>query len=388
METTTLISSSAGIMAVVGIMVAVSLYVQKYKFFQSLGPAITCILMGVILSNTKVMPFSHDAYGVFFEYGIPLTLTMFLLSVDFGEWVKLAKQPLLAMFLACFSVSIMATIAGLLFAPKVAEGWKIAGMFVGTYTGGSSNLTAIGTGLEASPTAFAAANAADYVIGIPTIILLFALPGIFMRNKNLDKLWPYSLPDSELYDESEGSLYSDTEWSVNDVAMLFMMGFVVNAVATGIAGHFDKTVAGAVRIISITTLALVLAQFKFVRKIKGSREMGLFLSMFYLAAIGLAIDIQQFIGSAPLITAMCFIVSIGSLTLHLILCRAFKIPYQYVITSISASIADGTTAALVCSSANWTGIIGTAIVLGAIGNAAGNYIGIGVAYLIKSICGL
>ena len=35
-------------------------------------------------------------------------------------------------------------------------------MFVGTYTGGSSNLTAIAVGLDASKNTIASANAADY----------------------------------------------------------------------------------------------------------------------------------------------------------------------------------------------------------------------------------
>lgn len=384
----TLITTPIGIVCIVSVMVALTLYLQKYKLFQRLGPAITCIIIGIILSNTKVMPFEHETYSVFFTYGIPLTMTMFLLSVDFKEWLKLAKAPLISMLLACISVFVMAVVSGILFAHKIPEGWKIAGMFVGTYTGGSSNLSAIGTGLEATPTAFAAANAADYVIGIPLMILLFALPNIFTRNEKIRKAWPYSVPESELIDESAGSFYDSKEWSISDISMLFMLGFVVNAVATKLSGYFPGTIAGAMRIILITTIALILAQFKFARKIRGGQELGLFISLFYLAAIGLAIDIKQFLGSAPLITAMCAFTCIGALALHLLLSRAFKLPYQHVIASISASIVDGPTAALVVSSANWSGLIGTAIVLGAIGNAVGNYLGLGVAYLIKAIHGL
>ncbi|PIE55254.1 MAG: beta-carotene 15,15'-monooxygenase [Dethiosulfovibrio peptidovorans] len=383
-----MVTSPVGIMALVSLMIAFSLHVQRYKTFQKLGPAITCIIAGIILSNTKILPFNCETYGTFFKYGIPLTLTMFLLSVNIKEWIKLAQKPLIAMLFACISVCFMATVAGMWLAPKLPEGWKIAGMFVGTYTGGSSNLTAIGTGLEVSPTTFGAANAADYALGIPLTILLFALPGLFMNSQKLQKWWPYKLSKSELYDEQARSIYEAKEWSVNDVAMLFMLGFLVNAGATWVASFFGKGVTGAVRVVCITTFALALAQIEPIRKTRGSREMGIFISMFYLAAIGLGIDIKQFLEAAPLITFMCAIVSIGCLILHLTLCRLFKIPYEYVIASITASIADGTTSALVCASANWTGIIGTAIVLGAIGNALGNYMGIGVAFFVKSFCGL
>ena len=56
---------------------------------------------------------------------------------------KLSKEPVIALASAIFSVCVAALVFGVLFANKIDEGWKVAGMFVGTYTGGSSNLTAI-----------------------------------------------------------------------------------------------------------------------------------------------------------------------------------------------------------------------------------------------------
>lgn len=383
-----LISTQPGLLAGVAAMVATSLFLQKYRFFKSIGPALTCIVLGIIVSNLKILPHSDETYGVFFTYAIPLALTMFLLSVNIKEWIRLSRQPLFAMLLAVISVSIMALATGLVLAPKIDEGWKIAGMFVGTYTGGSSNLAAIGTGLEVTPTTFATANAADYVIGIPTIVFFFAAPALIARSKAFKKFWPYSLGDHELVGDDAASLLTKKEWSVIDIAVLFAIGFVVTAVSTQIAGYFNKAVAGAVRIISVTTLSLILAQFKPMRQIKGNMDLGLFVSLFYLAAIGLAIDLKQFLGSAPLVTLYCFFVAVGSLLLHATLCRLFKVSYQYTLISIVASIADGTTSALVAGSGGWNGIIGTAVILGAIGNAVGNYLGIGVAYLLKTVLGL
>ncbi|MDI3522373.1 MAG: hypothetical protein PWP43_555 [Bacillota bacterium] len=195
-------------------------------------------------------------------------------------------------------------------------------------------------------------------------------------------------PFHELVGDDAASLLTKKEWSVIDIAVLFAIGFVVTAVSTQIAGYFNKAVAGAVRIISVTTLSLILAQFKPMRQIKGNMDLGLFVSLFYLAAIGLAIDLKQFLGSAPLVTLYCFFVAVGSLLLHATLCRLFKVSYQYTLISIVASIADGTTSALVAGSGGWNGIIGTAVILGAIGNAIGNYLGIGVAYLLKTVLGL
>ena len=100
---------------------------------------------------------------------------------------KLSKEPVIALASAIFSVCVAALVFGVLFANKIDEGWKVAGMFVGTYTGGSSNLTAIAVGLEASKNTIASANAADYVVGIPTLILMFATPALYKSSKWLKK---------------------------------------------------------------------------------------------------------------------------------------------------------------------------------------------------------
>ena len=95
----------------------------------------------------------------------------------------MSKQPLISIVSAVFCVSIVAVVFGAIFGNIVEEGWKVAGMFVGTYTGGSANLTAIASGLDASASTIAAANAADYVIGMPTLVLMFAMPAL-LKNGN------------------------------------------------------------------------------------------------------------------------------------------------------------------------------------------------------------
>lgn len=377
-----LISSQGAVLAVIASAVAVSLLLQKIKFFKSFGPAITCIIIGIILGNFKIMPHWHDVYGTFFQYAIPMSITMVLLSVNLKEWAKLSKQPLLAMALAVISVSLVTIVAGLIFAPKITEGWKIAGMFIGTYTGGSSNLTAIGTGLNVSPNTFAAANAADYVVGMPTLIFFFALPGILAKSSWFKKLWPYSLTQEELATSDESGLFEKKEWSITDIALLFAFAFVVTEVGTILSQG-----SSAMRIIIVTTIAIILAQFKPVREIKGNMDVGIFIALFFIVVIGLLVDIKQFATSAPMIAVFCLFVIIGSLILHIALCRLFKIKYQYVLISIVAAVGDGTTAALVASAGNWKAIMGIAVVLGIIGAAIGNYVGIGVAYLLRGIIG-
>ena len=203
MESTTLFSSESALLLVMFLMVAVGFWLQRFKVFKVLGPALTVIVTGIILSNLKIVPVSSPTYDALSSYCVPLSISICLLSLDLRQMKKLLnRNSIIALASAAVSVCLM-------------EGWKIAGMFVGTYTGGSSNLTAIAVGLDAAKGTIAAANAADYVIGIPSLILMFAAPAIYKNSKLLRKLWPYEMTEAELQgDGDHEELMASKEWSI------------------------------------------------------------------------------------------------------------------------------------------------------------------------------
>ena len=372
----TLFSNPGSILAVMTSMIALGFYLQRYKAIKSLGPALTIIIMGIILSNLKVVPVSTELYGTISTYAIPVSMTIMLMSVDLKEMTKLSREPL------------MAFLFGLVFAEIISEGWKVAGMFVGTYTGGSANLTAIGTGLNVSRQTLAAANAADYVIGVPTLIFMFALPAILKNSKKFKKLWPYHVEESELEDCQNEEFMESKEWSIKDIAWMLAIGFVVTEVSTILAGYFNSSFSSAARILLVTTISIIIAQLKPVKKLKGNLDLGLFVALFFLCTIGFSVDIKEFLGSTFTITLYCFSIIFASFVFHLGITRLLKIKYQYVILSIVGAIADGPTSALVAASAKWNSLVSVAVVMGVIGGVLGNYAGISVAYAIKMSLGL
>ncbi|HBG2785326.1 TPA: DUF819 family protein [Clostridioides difficile] len=384
----TLFSNPGSILAVMTSMTALGFYLQRYKAIKSLGPALTIIIMGIILSNLKVVPVSTELYGTISTYAIPVSMTIMLMSVDLKEMTKLSREPLIAILVAVLTVSIMAFLFGLVFAEKISEGWKVAGMFVGTYTGGSANLTAIGTGLNVSRQTLAAANAADYVIGVPTLIFMFALPAILKNSKKFKKLWPYHVEESELEDCQNEEFMESKEWSIKDIAWMLAIGFVVTEVSTILAGYFNSSFSSAARILLVTTISIIIAQLKPVKKLKGNLDLGLFVALFFLCTIGFSVDIKEFLGSTFTITLYCFSIIFASFVFHLGITRLLKIKYQYVILSIVGAIADGPTSALVAASAKWNSLVSVAVVMGVIGGVLGNYAGISVAYAIKMSLGL
>ena len=56
------------------------------------------------------------------------------LTIQFQEAKMCIRDRVIALISAIFSVCFIAIILGFIFAPRIIEGWKCAGMFVGTYT--------------------------------------------------------------------------------------------------------------------------------------------------------------------------------------------------------------------------------------------------------------
>lgn len=384
-----LINSDGALLVVIFGMVAAGFWLQRFKAFKTLGPALTVILTGILLSNLRVVPVSAGIYGTVSGTCVPLSICICLLSMDLKEMRKLSKQPLIALASAVASVCLMAFVFGLVFGGKIDEGWKVAGMFVGTYTGGSSNLTAIAVGLDAARETMAAANAADYVVGIPSLIFMFAAPAVMRRSKAFNRLWPYHYTDEELLGSGDHEeLMASKEWSIRDIAWMLAIGFAVVQAATLLSGMlFSEGFRSAGRVLIITTISIIIAQLPPVKKLRGNLDLGLYIALLFLTTIGFAVDLKEFFGSTLYITLFCFCVIFCCTLLHLCITRLFKIKYEYVLLSIVGAIADGPTAALIASSAQWKTLINVGLLMGVLGGACGNYAGIMVAYLIKSCIG-
>ena len=384
-----LITRTDGLMFVILLMVAFSLWLQRYKVFKSLGPVLTVVVFGIILSNTHIVPILHDVYSMLSTYCVPLSISICMLSMNLTELKKLTKEPVLALISAISSVCLVAIVLGIFFAPRIVEGWKCAGMFVGTYTGGTPNLTAIATGLDCSRETLAAANAADYVVSTPLMVFLFAAPMLMKASKKWNKFWPYQFSKDELEEGDKEPLMSDKKWSIRDIAWLLTIGFGITFVTTAFSqAVFPESFWKAGRLLLLTTVSICVAQLKPVQKLRGNLDLGLFISLTFLSTIGFAVDLQQFIGSAFMMTMYVLCMPVGCILLHLVICRLLKIKYEYVVLSMVGCIVDGPTSSLTAAGANWKSLINVGLIMGVLAGAAGNYVGIFVAYTVRTICGL
>lgn len=78
----TLISSTQGLLFVIFLMVAFSLWLQKYKVCRSLGPVLTVVVIGIVLSNTHIVPISHELYDSISTYCVQAGISICLCKYE------------------------------------------------------------------------------------------------------------------------------------------------------------------------------------------------------------------------------------------------------------------------------------------------------------------
>jgi uncharacterized membrane protein len=162
------------------------------------------------------------------------------------------------------------------------------------------------------------------------------------------------------------------------------LGLAVAIVAAG--GGLSLLVAEDARepvaILSITTLSVAASLHPRVRAMKGTHDMGQFLLLIFCVAIGLTADFTKLLSGPPLIFVITAVVVAGSVTLHILLSILFRIDRDTVIITSMAGIFGPHMAGPVAMRLGNRQVLFSGIASGLVGYAAGNYLGMALAWIL------
>ena len=85
------------LLTVILVIVAFSLWVQRFRVFKYVGPALTVILIGLTLVNLRIVPGYQDVYGVVITYCVPMSISIYLLNINLKELAKLSGKALVCL---------------------------------------------------------------------------------------------------------------------------------------------------------------------------------------------------------------------------------------------------------------------------------------------------
>ena len=368
---------------------ALILYLEpKYSLVKKIGGVVICYGMGLLIGNIRVIP---DGMAGFREtlsmVIVPLAIPMLLFSLDIRKWLKMADKTFLSLVLGLASVIITAFLGYYLFRDDIADIWQVSGVLVGFYSGGAPNAAAISIAVDMDPEVFMLTQTYDIVVGAITLLFLMTVAQrfflLFMR--------PYQQQDKE---EAEGTVESHYEKYESYKGIFsrkifppflgsFGLSVLILAVSAGISMLLFKGLNTAAVILGITTLGIAASFIPRVKRIEKSFQGGIYLIMVFCVIIASGADISMFTLESLPILAYVILVVPGALLLHGILSRIFRVDVDnFLIISVALSMSPPFVPVVAASLRN-RDIILPGLIIGIIGYAIGNYLGVGIAFLLK-----
>lgn len=361
----------------------------RYAWARKISPVVLILFFAGLVSNVGLITDRSPFYEGLAGFTVPFAVCLILFTVNLAD-LRRTGGPLLAAFaIACLGTIIGVLTAGVLVDSQLGrvlgdETWKLAGPFTGTYTGGSLNFFALWDGLEiGNPDLFAAANAVDNLTLFPLFAVWVLIPGWLGRYFPAGERWGSIGPIDETHEPD-----APTGFRMLDVVALAFAALAIMAVSELIKTHW---IAGFMpsfpTILIVTTLALVLAQFRFVGRLQGAFEMGNLSFYLFFCAVGAMINIKMAVVLSPILFIYVMIMVIVHLVSVYGLGRLFRLDIR-VLTIASAAAKTGPPSVIALANVHgWRTLVLPGVAMGLLGYAVGNYLGFGAAYAMKAILG-
>lgn len=328
-----------------------------------------------------------DLMGVAILLGIPLVL----FSENILKWIKMAKYTFISLLLGVVSVVIMVFLGFFLLRDHIPDAWKVAGMLIGVYTGGTPNLAAIAQALNVDEDMYILTHTVDLAIG--ALVLLFLITGAKRLFGSFMK--PYKSTGE--YSEKEGELIaSDFESykgflkkkNIPGILKALGISLLVFGSGFGMTLLFEGDAKDTAAILTVTTLGILLSLVPFVNKNRNSFQLGMYFIYVFCVIVASKANIMEILNPDSwemlmYISIYVAMAMIGSLILHSFLSWIFRISTDDFIMTSTALSNSPPFVPLVAAAIKNKEVMIPGMIIGVIGYAIGNYLGVAIAYLLK-----
>jgi uncharacterized membrane protein len=395
------------ILALLSLLVVLAEWLVRRTALRHLGSALLVIVLAAAAANAGLLPTASTAdapvpaYDAIFAHVAPVAIFWLLLAVNLREVLK-AGLPLLALFL----VGSAGTMAGAVIGMRAVGGEAavgplaapLAGMFAGTYIGGSVNFNAIALhyGVMREGALFGGAVVVDNIVTtvwmVATLAIPRALAAVWPRRAPSRNAAPGAAPPGASAGTAPRAAAPIIELAAERETVDPMMLGMVLALGVGaqwgtslLAGALARVGLAIPPILIITTLALVLAQIPAVSRLPGARLLGMYGVYLFLAVIGAHCDARALAGLGTLgLVLLAF--ALVTVVVHGVVifgtARLFRIDLDGAAVASQANVGGSTSALALAKSLGREDLLLPGILLGAVGNAIGTFLGFAVVGMV------
>lgn len=359
---------------------------NRFTIINRIGSVLVAYALGLIIGNTGII---SPEYKIVQEWvaniSIPFAIPMLLFSSDVRSWLHMSRRFFMSLLLALISVVLVVVIGYIYYQDKsFPDLWKVGGMFVGVYSGGTPNLASLKVMLNVSDEAYIIVHTYDMLITSVYLLFLVAV-GRYTIGKILPKYTNDSNTDSSKNDIKTSSAY----WGMwrgirfTEIIKAPLISLTIFAASFVISLLFAENNQMLVIMLLITTLSILASFNRKVRTSKMSFGLGMYLILIFCVDIASMADINQFVGATPhLLKYMSFVI-FGSLFIHILLSKIFKIDGDTTMTTSVALICSPPFVPVIAGALKNSKVIIPGLTVGIIGYALGNYLGAIVAELLS-----
>ncbi len=356
---------------------------KRIPFLDWLSPVMWSYFFGMVLGNLPALGLDPKLSSTFTEISVPLAIPLLLFSTEFTAWVRHARTAAFSFLLAVVSVMVMAFLGARIFASATDESWKVAGMLVGVYTGGTPNLLSIGLALDVRESTYILVNASDVVASGMYLLFLFTL-----AKPLLSRFLPPFPEASTAQPPAEDLLALGREPSsrrllARDMGLGLLLSLLILGAGVGISQLVIGGLSVAIVILTITTLGIAASFWPRIRRLRGSYALGDYFILLFSVAIGTLTDFSSLVQSGSAIFALTATVVFGAVVLHYLLAGLFRIDVDTAIITSVAAVFGPAFIPPIAEVLKNRQVLLSGLTTGLVGYAVGNYLGLALAYWLR-----
>jgi uncharacterized membrane protein len=395
---------------------------HNYRFVNKLGAVIVAYVVGLLLGNIGILPsmgtylndflltnpkagsdevesllvagqisdsdwLAYRIYGLrdlLMSITILLAIPLMLFSANIQQWGRMAGKTMASLFIGLFSVVLVIVAGYFIFQGSgIKDLWKLSGLLIGVYTGGTPNLASLKLMLDVDADTYILTHTYDLVVGVFYLAFLMTI-GQKLFHRFLPK-FPIPL-DHVTVKDLDGK---DPFWGIlrreKFVPLLKAYALAIGIFAVG--GALSMLVPDhmlmVVVILTITTLGILASMIPAINRIDKTFESGMYLILIFSIVVASMADVRNFAGLTPGLFAYISMAVFGSLFLHVLLSKLFRIDSDTTMITSVAFICSPPFVPVIAGALGNRHIMVSGITIGIIGYAMGNYLGFLVANVLR-----
>ncbi|MDH4071663.1 MAG: DUF819 family protein [Gammaproteobacteria bacterium] len=361
--------------AVLVAIAAFGFWCERTSWGRKYSGVMLLITLAIVLANLRVIPTSAPVYDIVWAYLVPIAIPLLLLQADLKRIFRESGPTLIAFVIGSAAV-VAGTVTGALLLDLGPQEAELAGIFTGTYIGGSLNFAAVAeaTGMQES-SQLAAAVAADNVITNLHFLLIILIPGIAWMARRYPT---HHMDNAEVIElDAERPPHTIENLEVAGLLAALALAFAIAAAGNWLAalGGYPQFAILVITAIAVTVATLLPAQME---RLSGYREAGNVMMFMFLASIGASADVWELVEIAPILFVYATIV----IAVHLVILFGLGLLLRLDLAELAMASAVGiggpASAPALASAKGWQDLLIPGVLAGSFGYAIGSFVGVTV----------